>query len=66
MSNPKSEVLHASLKEQPFLFSISQDPSSTLKINMLLCKNLFSKNIKEKEDKELMHREVKKENPLGY
>jgi len=38
-----SEVLLDSLKEQPLLLSISQDPSSTLKINKCLCTVLFKK-----------------------
>ena len=43
MRKPMSEVLHASLKDQPVLLSISRDPSSTLKINKCLSTILFKK-----------------------
>lgn len=65
-SKPKSEVLHASLKEQPLLLSISWDPSFTPKINKFLCIVLFSKDTKAKEEKGFMSREVKQETPPGY
>jgi len=44
MRKSKSEVLHASLKEQPLLLSIIQNPSSTPKINKCLYTILLKKN----------------------
>lgn len=60
-----SEVLHASLKEQPLLLSISRDPYSTPKVNKCLCTVLLN-NTKLKEEKGFTHREVKHATPLGY
>jgi len=60
-----SAFLHASLKEQPLLLSISWDPSSAPKINKCLC-TVLSKNTKEKEEKGFLRREVKHATPLGY
>lgn len=60
-----SEVLHASLKEQPLLLSISHDPSSAPKINKCLCMVLL-KNTKAEEEKGFLRREVKHATPPGY
>lgn len=65
MSEPMSEILCASLKEKPLLISISRDPSFAPKINKRLC-IVISKNVKVKEEKGFLWREVKHATLLGY
>lgn len=65
MNKPMFGVLHASLKKQPLLLSISQDPCSAPKINNCLC-TVILKNTKMEEEKGFLHREVKQATPPGY
>jgi len=51
--------------EQPLLISITKDPSSSPKINKLLCTVLL-KNTKAKEEKGFLRREVKHATPTRY